>query len=86
MKVDRALSPKIIKEARDTVIQRLGLASLVIWLAGMFYLMLTVQDADVYVIGGKYSVLFMIPAAVPWLAYRWLLHREVGKRDAAAGS
>ena len=76
-------SAKVAKEARDKTIQRLGLASLIIWLAGMFWLMLTVQDADVYVVGGQYSVLFMIPAALPWLAYRWMVRREIKKQDEA---
>ncbi|MDE3074807.1 MAG: hypothetical protein KGJ86_05215 [Chloroflexota bacterium] len=78
---DAPVSPELWKECRDAIRQRLGLVSLAIWLAGMFWLMLTVQDADVYAVGGQASVLFLLPAAAPWLAYRWLVRREVRHRS-----
>ncbi|MGH2518483.1 MAG: hypothetical protein ACRDF8_01645 [Chloroflexota bacterium] len=69
------------KEARDRAIQVLAAASTVIWLVGMFWIMWTVRDVNVYRIGGEWSVLFIVPAAVPWLAYPWLVKREEARRS-----
>ncbi|HUZ77927.1 MAG TPA: hypothetical protein VMV93_10145 [Chloroflexota bacterium] len=81
MAAGKGTSATVHKEARERAIQILALASTIIWLAGMFWIMWTVRDVNVYRIGGEWSVLFIVPAALPWLAYPSLVRREEARRS-----
>ncbi|HZU05552.1 MAG TPA: hypothetical protein VFB73_06230 [Chloroflexota bacterium] len=64
-------------QARERVIQRLGLVSLVIWVVGVLAFMVLVYPARPFKpsVGMLVGMLCFALAALPWLAYGWLVER-----------
>jgi hypothetical protein len=63
--------------ARERVIQRLGLVSMVIWVVGVLAFMVLVYPGRPFKpsIGMLVGMLCFALAALPWLAYGWLVER-----------
>jgi hypothetical protein len=73
-------------QARERVIQRLGLVSMVIWVVGVLAFMVLVYPSRPFKpsIGMLVGMLCFALAALPWLAYGWLVERASREGESGA--
>jgi hypothetical protein len=75
------------EEARDRVVQRLGLVSMVIWVVVVIGLMWFLFPTRSFkpTVGVTFGALAFALAIIPWIAYPFLLERELRQRVAPRG-
>jgi succinate dehydrogenase hydrophobic anchor subunit len=70
------------QEAHDYAVQRLAAISAAIWAIGVIVFMVVVFPQGTFKpsIGMMVGAWLLVPAALPWLAYNWLVERALRQR------